>query len=196
MAQKVYRHRPQFRHLLQFRRFRRMPQFRMVAMTRWLNQTVRPSVAPTTTFLSNIATGHLQARSVVDKVTGSLPVPPELVKAIPDVVHAILDPLIGKSDPKAREEPLNVVKHLVPGKTLRAEGAVEAGTDDASEDSSRSGPVRRQAPGASDGESGANLDPDPSAGSPAPRAPSGSGANVGVSSGGDASVCAGVGCSG
>jgi len=49
----------------------------------------------------------------------------------------ILDPLIGKDAPKARQEPLDTVKHLVPaGKTLRAEGTDEAGVDNASEDSS------------------------------------------------------------
>ena len=174
----------------------------------------------------------------MDKVAAPLPVPPEIVKAIPDLLHAILDPVIGKDAPKAREEPLDVVKHLVPVKTLRAEGAVEAGANEASENSSsqgettppgagsqdvpvvapnppvgcpsqpspRSGPVRRQASGATYGESGANLDPDPPAGSPSPPAPSGyggdvgsnPGANVGVSSSGDVGVSAGgdAGCSG
>jgi len=49
-----------------------------------------------------------------------LPVPPEPVKAIPDLIQAIVGPLIGKDAPKAREEPLDVVRHLVPaGKTVR-----------------------------------------------------------------------------
>jgi hypothetical protein len=72
-----------------------MPQFRMAAMTRWLNQMVRPPVAPI--IFSNTATDYLQA---------------------------IVGPLIGKDAPKSQEEPLYVVKRLVPaGKTLRAEDA-------------------------------------------------------------------------
>src|SRR6267154_1344216 len=77
----------------------------------------QPNSAPTSctiTFLSNTATGYPQARNVVDKVTAPLPVPPELVKPIPDLIQAIVGPLIGKNAPKAREEPLDVVKRLVP----------------------------------------------------------------------------------
>lgn len=141
----------------------------------------------------------------MDKVTAPLPVPPELVKAIPDLVHAIIDPLIGAGAPKAREELPDVVKHLVPGKTLRAEGADEAGENYASEDSSLepstiqaeastptadvapnpptschpppgSGPVRRQEYGASNGESIAATDQADSSTAPAP---SGSGEDGG-----------------
>ena len=221
MAKRAYRHPSQFRHLPQFRRFRRMLQFRMVAMTRWLNQTVRPSVVPII-FFSNTPTGYLQTRNLVDKVAAPLPVPPEIVKAIPDLVDAILKPLIGKDAPKAREEPLDAVKHLVPGKTLRAEGAVEAGANETSENSPSQGeatppvagsqdvPVAapnppagcpsQPSPAATYGESGANLDPNPPAESPSPPAQSGSGgdvggnpgANVGVSSSGDAGVSAGA----
>jgi hypothetical protein len=194
----------------------------MVAMTRRLNQTVRPPVAPSIAFLSNTATGHLQARNLVDIVTAPLPVPPEVVKAIHAIVDPLIDPLIGaKVAPKARAGPLDVVKPLVPvGKTVRAEATDEAGVDGASEDSSsqaeagastspaagsqdapvaapnppadcqsqsqpspRSGPVRRQAPGASNGESGGSPDPNPPA--PPPPVPSGPGGNVGGSPGGD-----------
>ena len=223
MGQRAYRHhRSQFRHLPQFRRFHRMPQFRMVAMTRWLNQTVRQPVAPIN-FLPNIATAYLQARSVVDKVTAPLPVPPELVNVIPDLVHAILDPLVGKGTPKAREEPLDVVKLVVPGKRLRAEGAVEAGGDEGSEDSSSQAEASTS-PAA--GSQGAPVASNPPAGCPSqPSPPSGpvgqqepgasngeSGANLGPdppassppplapsASGADVgavSAGAGVGCSG
>jgi hypothetical protein len=99
----------------------------------------------------------------VDKVTAPLPVPPELVNAIPDLVHAILDPLIGKGTPKAREEPLDVVKHLVPGKTLRAEGAVEAG-DETSEDSSSQGEA--STPPAAGSQGAPAVAPNPPAGCP------------------------------
>jgi hypothetical protein len=141
----------------------------------------------------------------VDQITAPLPVPPELVKAVPDLVHAILDPLIGPSAPKPREELPDVVKHLIPGKTLRAEGADEAGENYASEDSSLepstaqaeastptanvapnpptgclpppgSGPVRRQEYGARNGESSAPTDQADSSAAPAP---SGSGGDVG-----------------
>lgn len=146
----------------------------------------------------------------MDKVTAPLPVPPEIVKAIPDLVHAIVDPLFGAGAPKARGEPLDVVKHLVPEKTLRAEGADEAGENNASEDSSlepsttqaeastptadvasnpptgcqihpppRSGPVRRQESGGSNGESSAPINPDSTADSSAAPVPSGSGGDVG-----------------
>jgi hypothetical protein len=164
----------------------------------------------------------------VDKVTGPLPVPPEIVEVVPDLLHAILDPVIGPSPVKSRGQPLDdVVKHLVPGKTSRAEATGEAGVDGASdsEDSSsqaevstptapgnqdaptaaaslssptdcssqpspRGGPVRRQEPEASNGESGAPLDPNSSADSPPPPAPSGSGADAGGTAGGDVS-CSG-----
>ncbi|KAF8499232.1 hypothetical protein F5888DRAFT_1688719 [Russula emetica] len=81
---------------------------------------------------------HLQSRNLVDQVTGSLPLPPDIAKAIKDTVHAVLGPVIGNDNaPKAREGPLDVVKHFVPaGKTSRAEGTDEAGVDNASEDSS------------------------------------------------------------
>jgi hypothetical protein len=193
MAKRAYRHRPQFRH--QFRhlpQFRRMPQFRMVAMTRWLNRTVRPPVAPTIPFLSNIATDYLQARNLVDKVAAPLPVPPELVKAIPDLVHVILDPLIGKDAPKAREEPLGVVKQLVHGKTLRAEDADETGVDDASEDSSSQ--TETSTTTAAGPQDTSVVAPNRPAGCPSKRSqpppPSGSGGDEGVSAGGDVS-CSG-----
>jgi hypothetical protein len=107
----------------------------------------QPNSAPTSctiiAFLSNTTAGYLQARNLVDKVTAPLPVPPELVKTIPDLIHAIIDPLIGKDAPKAREGPLDAVKPLVPvGKTLRAEATDEAGVDDASEDSSSQAEAR------------------------------------------------------
>src|SRR6266566_5859434 len=114
-----------------------MSQFRLVAMTRSLNQTVSPRVAPTNTFLSNTATDHLQTKNLVDKVTAPLPVLPELGKAIPDILHAILDALVGKDTPKARGETLDLVKNLVPTvKTTWAEEVDEGGDDAASEDSS------------------------------------------------------------
>jgi hypothetical protein len=66
-----------------------MSQFRLVAMTRQVNQTVNPPVAPTITFLSNTATDYLQTRNLVDKVTALLAVPPKLGKAIPAILHVI-----------------------------------------------------------------------------------------------------------
>jgi hypothetical protein len=59
----------------------------------------------TITFLSNTATGYLQASGLVDKLIVTLPLPPDLVNAIPGLIHGILDPLIGKDAPKARETP-------------------------------------------------------------------------------------------
>jgi len=76
-------------------------RFRMVVMARWHDQPNSPPTSCAIAFLS-------------------LPVPPEPVKAIPDLIQAIVGPLIGKDAPKAREEPLDVVRHLVPaGKTVR-----------------------------------------------------------------------------
>jgi hypothetical protein len=95
-------------------------RFRMVVMARWHDQPNSPPTSCAIAFLSNTAAGYMLARNVVDKVTAPLPVPPEPVKAIPDLIQAIVGPLIGKDAPKAREEPLDVVRHLVPaGKTVR-----------------------------------------------------------------------------
>ena len=91
---------------------------------------------------------------------GSLPVPPEVPKLIAGVVDAIGG--LVKDAPKARGEPLDVVKHLVPGKTLQAEDAVEPTVDNASEGSS----------GATSGGSGPPVNPP--TGPPAPPAPNGS----------------------
>jgi hypothetical protein len=100
----------------------------------------QPNGAPsscTTTFLSNTATGYLQATDLVDQVTASLTLPPDLVKGIPDILHAILDPLVGEDAPKAWGVPPDVVKHLVSaGKTTPAGEADERGEHAASEDSS------------------------------------------------------------
>ncbi|KAN0121628.1 hypothetical protein V8E52_003524 [Russula decolorans] len=134
---------------------------------------------------------YLQARNLVDKVTAPLPVPPELVKAIPDLVHVILDPLIGKDAPKAREEPLGVVKQLVPGKTLRAEDADETGVDDASEDSSSQ--TETSTTTAAGPQDTSVVAPNRPAGCPSKRSqpppPSGSGGDEGVSAGGDIPHC-------
>ena len=162
--------------------------------------------------------------------------PPDVAKAILGTLDGLLGPLIGPSASavKARGQPPDdVVKHLVPGKTSRAEitDDSEDGVDSSSGDSSsqagastasvagsqgapaddpsppagcssqpspRSGPVERQAAEASNGESGADLDPNPPANSPPPPVPSGSGADVGANAGGgDAGTSAGgdVGCS-
>ena len=127
-------------------------------MTRWLNQTVSPPVAPTNTSISNTATDHLQIRNHVDKVTAPLAVSPELSKAIPDILHAILDPLVGKDTPKARREMLDLVKKVVPTvKTTWAEEVDEGGDDAASEDSST-----RPSPAADQG--APVVGPDPPAG--------------------------------
>lgn len=100
----------------------------------------QPNGAPsscTTTFFSNTATGYLQATDLVDQVTAPLTLPPDLVKGIPDVLHAILDPLVGEDAPKAWGLPPDVVKHLVSaGKTTQAEEADDRGEHAASEDSS------------------------------------------------------------
>jgi hypothetical protein len=75
----------------------------------------------------------------VDKVTASLPVLPELVKTIPDLIYAIVNSLVGKDTPKACGETLDPVKNLVPTvKTTWSEGLDEGGDRDdaASEDSS------------------------------------------------------------
>jgi hypothetical protein len=82
--------------------------------------------------LSNTATDHLQTSNLVDKVTAPLPVLPELGKAIPDILHAILDPLVGEDIPKAQGKTLDLVKNLVPPvKTTWAE--IDEGDDAASE---------------------------------------------------------------
>ena len=122
-----------------------------------------PPVAPTNTSISNTATDHLQIRILVDKVTAPLAVSPELSKAIPDILYAILDPLVGKDTPKARREMLDLVKKVVPTvKTTWAEEVDEGGDDAASEDSSmRPSPAADQAQGAP----GVGPDrPDPPAG--------------------------------
>ena len=96
-----------------------------------------PPVAPTNTSISNTVTDHLQIRNLVDKVTAPLAVSPELSKAIPDILHAILDPLVEKDTPKARREMFDLVKKVVPTvKTTWAEEVDEGGDDAASEDSS------------------------------------------------------------
>jgi len=80
---------------------------------------------------------HLQTRNLMDKVTVPLAVPPELGKAIPDILHAILDPLVGKDTPKARGEMLDLVKIVAPAvKITWAEEVDEGGDDATSEDSS------------------------------------------------------------
>ena len=128
-------------------------------MTRWLNQTVSPPVAPTNTFISNTATGHLQTRNLVDKVTAPLAVSPELGKPIPDILHAISDPFVVKDNPKAWEEMLDLMKKVVPSaKTTWAEEVDEGGDDATSED-----PSMRPSPAA--GHQGAPvIGPDPPVG--------------------------------
>ena len=61
----------------------------------------------TITFLSDTATAYLpvQASGLVDKLIVTLPLPPDLVNAIPGLIHGILDPLVGKDAPTAREAP-------------------------------------------------------------------------------------------
>jgi hypothetical protein len=76
------------------------------------------------TFLSNTVTGHPGAKDLVDKVTAPPLVTPELVKAIPNILHAILDPLADKDALKAQEEPLDVVRHL--GSAAKTTPAEEA----------------------------------------------------------------------
>jgi hypothetical protein len=93
-------------------------------------------VAPTTTFLSNTATDHPQTSNFVDKGTAPLPVVSVPVKAIPDLIHAIINFLVGKDTPKAcaSGETLDPVKTLVPTvKTTWAEEVDEGG--DCDEDS-------------------------------------------------------------
>jgi hypothetical protein len=59
-------------------------------------------------------------------------VPPEL----PDILHAILDPLVRRDTPKARGETVDLVKTPVPTvKRTWAEEGGEGGDDAASEDS-------------------------------------------------------------
>ena len=103
----------------------------------------------------------------MDKVTAPLAVPPELVKAILDVLHAVLDPLVGKDTPRAQGETFDLVKNLVPTvKTTWAEEVDKRGDDDASEDLRESsmwpfqpllprGHAERQAPGAGNNNEGA-----------------------------------------
>lgn len=95
-------------------------------MTRYLNETVSP-VAPTITFLSNNATDRLQTGNFVGKVAVLLPVIPDLGKAIPDILHAILDPLVSKDTQEA-----DLVKNLVP--------PVKTTWDDAASEDSSMGP--------------------------------------------------------
>jgi hypothetical protein len=95
----------------------------------------------------------------VDKVTAPLVVPPELVKAIPEIFYVILDPLVGKDTPKARGESLDLVKNLVPTVKItwaeEVDEGGESGDDGASEDSSmwpfghQSAPVTSSNPPAS-----------------------------------------------
>ena len=113
----------------------------------------QPNGGPTSctiTFLSNTASGYLQATNLLDRVTVPLP-PPEV---IPDILLGILEPLIGNDPPKAPEVPLDVVKHFdPPGKTLRAESAgdSETGVDGAPEDSSvQAGTSTPSVPGGQD----------------------------------------------
>ena len=133
----------------------------------------QPNGAPTictTTFLSNTATGYLQATNLVDEVTA--PLSPELRKAIPDILRGILDPIAVKDAPEAGEASPNVVKYLVsPGKTLRAEIVAEAGVDGASEDSSSVQPTASQegasaSPAAGGQGATADVAPDPPADCP------------------------------
>jgi hypothetical protein len=72
----------------------------------------------------------------VVKVTAPSPVLPELARAIPGIIHAILDTLVDKDTPKAPGETPDLVKNLIPTvKTAWAEEEDE-GDDAASEDSS------------------------------------------------------------
>ncbi|KAI0286856.1 hypothetical protein BGY98DRAFT_929936 [Russula aff. rugulosa BPL654] len=59
---------------------------------------------------ANSSKQYLQTSNLVDKVTAPLPVLPELGKAIPDILHAILDPLVGEDIPKAQGKTLDLVK--------------------------------------------------------------------------------------
>jgi len=43
---------------------------------------------------------HVTGGGLVDKLIVTLPLPPDLVNAIPGLIHGILDPLIGKDAPK------------------------------------------------------------------------------------------------
>ena len=85
--------------------------------------------------------GRPQTRNFVDA--------PELGKAIPGVIHAIMDALMGKGASKGEEGPLAIVEHLVPagGKRTWAEEADGIVEHAASEDS-RMQPFASQ-PGAS-----------------------------------------------
>ncbi len=88
-----------------------------------------PPHAPIPHGSDDTATDHLQTRNIVDGLV--TPISPELAK----LLHGILGPILGNDAPKAREEPLDLVKHLAPtGKTSRAEKGDESGVDDGSTD--------------------------------------------------------------
>ena len=66
----------------------------------------------------------------MDKLTAPLAVPPGLGKAIPDILHAILDPLVGKDTPRAPGETVDLVGNVVPTvKTTWVEEGDEGGDD-------------------------------------------------------------------
>ena len=92
-----------------------------------------PRVAPTITFLPNTATDHPQTSNFVDRVTAPLPVLPELVKAIPDLIHAVVKSLVGKDTPKPCSEALDPVKDVVPTVKTTWTEVVDGGDDTASE---------------------------------------------------------------
>ncbi len=143
--------------------------------------TAQPHGAPTSrtiTFLSNTntATDHLQSRNLVDQITGPL-LPPDFGKAT-DILHKVLDPLIGNGAPKAREEPLEVVKHFVPaGKTTRAEETDESRVDGGSKGPSlQPSASQLKAPAlapAARRQDAAVAAANPPAGCPSPPSPSG-----------------------
>ena len=95
----------------------------------------KPPVAPTITSLS-LTPPQIIYKPVILwtklKVTAPLLVLPELGKAIPDILHAILDPLVGKNIPKAQGKTLDLVKNLVPP-VKRTWAEVDEGDDAASE---------------------------------------------------------------
>jgi hypothetical protein len=106
----------------------------------------QPNGAPTSrtiTFLpdTNTATDRLQSRNLIDQVTAPL-LPPDFGK-VTDIIHKALGPVIGP--PKAREEPVEVVKHLISAeKTTRAEGTDESRVDGGSKGSSSLQPSASQ----------------------------------------------------
>ena len=122
---------------------RRLLKSRLVAMTRWLSQTVRPPVAPPPSF-SNTATGYLQANGLVKDVKDVmklLPLPPTVIEPILGIIDGVLgalDEAPGKDSPKAREAPLDAVKHFSAGQTTQSQGEADHGREEhaASEDSS------------------------------------------------------------